>query len=68
MNLIPTSTTPSYRVTDSAQVQAVVTMEDELIRTDTRLECDDSTCPCHAEVITSDGYTTEGNEPPASTK
>lgn len=68
MNLLPTSTTPSYRVTDAAQVLAVVVMEDEIIHTDTRLECDDSTCPCHVGVITSEGYTTEGNEPPASTR
>jgi|GEM_PF-7070990 len=68
MNLIPTSTAPFYRVTDSAQVLAVVIMEDELVHTATRLECDDSTCPCHTRVITSDGYTTDGNEPPVSTR
>lgn len=68
MNLIPTSTNPSYRVNDDAQVLAVVIMEDEIIHSATQLECDDSTCPCHDGVITSEGYTTEGNEPPASTK
>ena len=68
MNLLPTSTTPSYSVTDSAQVLPVVIMEDEIIHTATRLGCDDSTCPCHDGVITSEGYTTEGNEPPASTR
>lgn len=64
MKLIPTSTVPAYRVTDTAQVLPVVLMEDEPLHIASRLECDDPSCPCHEGIVSTwPGNTIEGIPP-----
>jgi hypothetical protein len=64
MKLIPTSTILAYRITTTAQVLPVVLMEAESFHTESRIECDDLSCPCHEGIVSTwPGNTIEGIPP-----